>query len=52
MATEKKIFFIKFFCLLLVLFEDTLTLTSCFKDKNSWRKHKAGGIKVFLTIFA
>jgi hypothetical protein len=46
--TNKKLFFSKFFCLL--LFEGTFT--SFFKDKKSKRNHKTVGIEVFYTIFA
>jgi hypothetical protein len=45
---NKKIIFMKFFCL--YLFKGTFT--SFFKDKKSKRSHKTVGIKVFLTIFA
>ncbi len=43
---NKKLIFIKLFCLL--LFEGTFT--SFFKDKKSNKSHKTVGIKVFLTI--
>ncbi len=45
---NKKLFFSKFFCLL--LFEGTFI--SFFKDKRSSGSHKTAGIMVFLTIFA
>jgi hypothetical protein len=47
-ANKKRIFFLKFFCI--VLFEGTFT--SFFKDKKSKRSHKTVEIKDFLTIFA
>jgi hypothetical protein len=45
-ANKKRIFFKKFFCL--VLFEGTFT--SFFKDKKSKRSHKTVEIKVFLAF--